>query len=352
MEINSFDLEGKMSKCENKRAEEERTEAKKKNSLGGQIREAAGFMMFAGACVGAGTLVGAANYFYKKIFVPKKYKERKYMEIFGSEYADGRSWVTGHPAREHIYIRSEDGLQLHANLIPSDNPDCHRYAVCVHDYASSSANMGIYARVYHDRYGMNTLLPDLRGYGLSDGDYVGMGYHDSRDLLSWLDWILQKDPDAQIVLHGISMGAAAILMATGLSLPSQVRAAVSDSSYASLGEMIRLALKKQTNPNIPSSLMLESLRAAVLVRAGYDICKVSPVESVTRSKTPTLFIHGQADKSVPQEMMPRLYKAASCTKSFLWIPGAEHVQAVNVDPETYWARVERFIHGQDMDFSE
>ena len=75
MEINSFDLEEKMSKSENKRAEEERTEAKKKNSLGGQIREAAGFMMFAGACVGAGTLVGAANYFYKKIFVPKKYKE-------------------------------------------------------------------------------------------------------------------------------------------------------------------------------------------------------------------------------------------------------------------------------------
>ena len=212
--------------------------------------------------------------------------------------------------------------------------------------------MGIYARVYHDRYGMNTLLPDLRGYGLSDGDYVGMGYHDSRDLLSWLDWILQKDPDAQIVLHGISMGAAAILMATGLSLPSQVRAAVSDSSYASLGEMIRLALKKQTNPNIPSSVMLESLRAVVLLRAGYDICKVSPVESVTRSRTPTLFIHGQADKSVPQEMMPRLYKAASCAKSFLWIPGAEHVQAVNVDPETYWARVERFIHAQDMEFSE
>ena len=98
--------------------------------------------------------------------------------------------------------------------------------------------------------------------------------------------------------------------------------------------------------------MLESLRAVVLVRAGYDICKVSPVESVTRSKTPTLFIHGQADKSVPQEMMPRLYKAASCAKSFLWIPGAEHVQAVNVDPETYWARVERFIHAQDMEFSE
>ena len=341
-----------MSKSENKRAEEERTEAKRENSLGGKIRGAAGFALFAGACAGTGVLVGAANYFYKTVFIPRKHKEGRYLELFGREYADGRSWVTGHPKRENIYIRSDDGLQLHANLIPSENPDCHRYAVCVHGYKDTSAGMGIYARVYHDRYGMNTLLPDLRGHGLSDGDYVGMGYHDSRDLLSWLDWILQKDPDAQIILHGISMGAATILMATGLSLPSQVRAAVSDSSYTTLEEMIQLGLKKQTKMTLSPYVMLESIRAAVLVRAGYDICKVSPVGAVAHSKTPTLFIHGQADQRVPQEMMPRLYKAASCTRSFLWIPDAEHVQAVNVDPETYWARVERFIHAQGMDFSE
>ena len=337
-----------MSKSENKRAEEERTEAKKKNSLGGQIREAAGFMMFAGACVGAGTLVGAANYFYKKIFVPKKYKESKYMEIFGGEYADGRSWVTGHPAREHIYIRSEDGLQLHANLIPSDNPDCHRYAVCVHDYASSSANMGIYARVYHDRYGMNTLLPDLRGYGLSDGDYVGMGYHDSRDLLSWLDWILQKDPDAQIVLHGISMGAATVLMTTGLTLPTAVKAAVSDSSFTSAMEIFTAVYNGLDEAKIPAPVMLEAVRGIALVRAGYDLAKASPVEAVSHSKTPTLFIHGQADSLIPPEMMPALYKAAACKKAFQWIPEADHVQSVIVDPETYWARVERFLRAQEI----
>ena len=116
--------------------------------------------------------------------------------------------------------------------------------------------------------------------------------------------------------------------------------------------MIQLGLKKQTKMTLSPYVMLESIRAAVLVRAGYDICKVSPVGAVAHSKTPTLFIHGQADQRVPQEMMPRLYKATSCTRSFLWIPDAEHVQAVNVDPETYWARVERFIHAQGMDFSE
>ena len=95
--------------------------------------------------------------------------------------------------------------------------------------------------------------------------------------------------------------------------------------------------------------MMESLRAVTLVRAGYDLANASPVEAVTHSNTPTLFIQGQADHTIPPEMMPRLYKAASCPKSFLWIPGADHKKAVIVDPETYWARVERFLHAQGME---
>jgi hypothetical protein len=46
-----------------------------------------------------------------------------------------------------------------------------------------------------------------------------MGYDDSRDILRWIDWILEKDPAARIILHGISMGAATVLMTTGYNLP-------------------------------------------------------------------------------------------------------------------------------------
>ncbi len=335
-----------------KKSEEEHRESENKriNRIGRGICSAAGTVLFTGACVGAGALVGAANYFYKRALVPKSRDERSRRDDTPEEYLEGRKWVTGHPDRQDIYIRSDDGLQLHANLIPSDVDGCHRYAVCVHGYADSSRNTGLYARVYHDRYGMNALLPDLRGYGLSDGDYVGMGYDDSRDLLNWLDWILQKDPDAEIVLHGISLGAATVLMTTGLSLPSQVKAAISDSSYTTAMESLEALYKKQENTVIPAPVLLESLRAVTLARAGYDLAKASPIEAVAHSHTPTLFIQGQADQTIPTEMMPRLYRAASCPKAFLWIPGAEHNKSVIVDPETYWARVERFLHAQEVDF--
>ena len=109
--------------------------------------------------------------------------------------------------------------------------------------------------------------------------------------------------------------------------------------------------KKEKDAVVPAPILLEALRGVTLIRAGYDIAKASPVEAVARSSTPTLFIHGQADRFVPSEMMPVLFKAAACPKAFLWIPEATHVMSVCVDPETYWSKVERFLHARGMPLS-
>ena len=227
----------------------------------------------------------------------------------------------------------------------------HRYVICIHGYADTAEGMGLYARVYHDRYGMNVLLPDQRGHGLSDGNYVGMGGHESLDMLRWIDWILERDRDAQIILHGISMGAATVLMTTGHTLPGQVVAAISDAAYSdTLQELLHVYVRYEKRKSIvPAGVIAQAVRAVALRRAGYDLARVSPVRAVAHSRTPTLFIHGQADDFVPPEMMPVLYRAASCPKAFLWIPEAAHVKSVVVDPETYWSRVERFLHGRDVE---
>ena len=42
-----------------------------------------------------------------------------------------------------------------------------------------------------------------------------MGWLDRKDVLRWIDYIIQRDPDAEIVIHGISMGAATTMMTAG-----------------------------------------------------------------------------------------------------------------------------------------
>ena len=313
------------------------------------LRSVAESVLLAGTCAGAGALLGAAEPFYKFALTPKKHDVRKDRDPIEKDYVEGRRWMKGHPRREDIYLRAGDGLQLHANFIPSEYGDGeHRYAVCVHGYADAADSMGIYARVYRDRLGMHVLLPDLRGHGKSDGDYVGMGYHDSLDILSWIDWILERDRDAQIILHGISMGAAAVLLTTGHRLPAQVAAAVADSSYTSAMDVMSSMYRGLGGPAATAPVMMEAVRGIALVRAGYDIAKASPLQAVARSQTPTLFIHGQADDFVPARMMPALYRAASCPKAFQWVPEAGHVQSVIYDPELYWARIERFLHAHGV----
>jgi len=333
--------------------------------IGGKCKSAAQTLLFTGGCALAGGVIGAAEFFYRYALTPKKHDPRLDRDPLEKEYAAGRSWLNGHPHREDVYIHGDDGLQLHGNFIPAqggtadgaakaagrapeERREEHRYAICVHGYADAAESMGLYARVYHDRYGMHVLVPDLRGHGRSDGDYVGMGYDDSFDLLRWIDWVLEKDPAARIVLHGVSMGAAAVLLTTGHSLPSQVKAAVADTAYTSAFEELTLVYEQIKGAVIPAPVMLESVRLITLLRAGYDLKKASPLQAVGHSGTPTLFIHGQADDVIPSRMMPALYRAASCPKSFQWIPEAGHAKSVVRDPETYWTRVERFLHADDV----
>ena len=63
--------------------------------------------------------------------------------------------------------------------------------------------------------GFTVLLPAQRAHELSEGRYVGMGLLESDDLLGWVSLITAADPDARILLHGNSMGAATVMMAAG-----------------------------------------------------------------------------------------------------------------------------------------
>ena len=87
------------------------------------------------------------------------------------------------------------------------------------------------------------LTPDLRACGDTDGNYLGMGWLDRKDILSWIDWIVAQDSDARIVIHGISMGAATTMMTAGEDTPDQVVAFVEDCGYTSVWDIFSSELK-------------------------------------------------------------------------------------------------------------
>ena len=328
-----------MRMSDKKEKEEYRTGTQGKKTMSHPFLTALGF----GAAGAGGALLGAANYFYDCAMKPMPHDPSHDSDPGERPYRAGRDWMNSHVLRRDVWITSHDGLRLHGNLIPSGDPACHRYAICVHGWHDSAESMGLYARHYYEDHGMTVLLPDLRGFGESEGNCAGMGYEDARDLIRWIRRITETDAEAVILLHGISMGAAAVLQTTGNRLPHAVRAAVADSSYTSAVEEFRAVYQKMPGSFVPSDVMIQAVRAVALVRAGYDIDKASPVSAVTHSTTPTLFIQGDSDDFVPPSMMPRLFEAASCPKACAWFAGAGHVASVVTDPQGYWKQVDHFL---------
>ena len=78
-------------------------------------------------------------------------------------------------------------------------------------------------------------------------------------------------------------------------------------------------------------------------REKFTFKEASCTEQLKKSKTPTLFIHGEADTFVPYEMLQDVYDACPTEKDILSIPDAPHARAVCAHPEMYWPKVKEFI---------
>lgn len=254
-------------------------------------------------------------------------------------YAEGIKWFKS-VAPEDISIPSRIGRDAFANIIPADEKSS-KWAIVIHGYTAGPASMSHYALKYHNQ-GFNVLLPHMLGHGPDKVRYCSMGYKDRLIILDWINYILGADPDAKILLHGVSMGSATTMLVTGESLPSNVVCAVADCGYSSCWDEYAGQLKEMFG--LPPFPLLYAANAVSKLRGNFDFKKCAPKEAVMRSKTPTLFVHGEDDAFVPFSMMKPLYESCSAPdKQMLSVPGAFHANSAFVENELYWNTVDGFI---------
>ena len=263
-------------------------------------------------------------------------KDGKESEQPDAEGTEARAWFREN--RESSGLTADDGTELAAWYFAASE-STHNYAICLHGYTDEPIGMARYVKRFHDR-GMNVLAPAARAHERSGGDYIGMGWPERRDIAGWIKLILSWDPDARIILHGVSMGAATVLMASGETLPENVKAVIADCGYTS--EWDEFIWEAETL-HIPWFPVLNAASLLSKLRDGYDFKQASALDQVKKSRIPTLFIHGSEDELVPYKMLGELYLAAACEKEKLTVEGAGHALSSSVDPELYWSTVERFI---------
>ena len=287
--------------------------------------------------IGAAYFVG--NYFVN--FALKRNPENLSPPPATSNIADPNIKVPPKPnfPKETWTIKSAEGFELCADYFSPEN-ETHRWAILVHGYGRDRRFAFDYAEEYLN-HGYKVLIPDLRAAGESEGIFITMGIFESQDIFLWTEKILERDPEAKIIFHGVSMGAATVLMAAALE-PKNLVAVVEDCGYTSAYEMFTVQLEKIFNwPEFPVMPIVDIVSK---IKIGAKISDAAPIDYVSKINVPTLFIHGDADKLVPYEMMKKLFDASTAPVKESWtVEGAGHAEAKTQDPKKYFDRVFKFI---------
>lgn len=282
------------------------------------------------------------NYFYNIALNPNTSKEFVLGvpdETQNIDISESEKWLIEMSKDVYMTTSNNGNLKVHAYEIENEETT-DIWAIIVHGYYGKGSDMTYYAKQYYDR-GYNVLIVDLRGHGKSEGNYIGMGWHDRLDVIDWSNYLIDKNSNCKIILHGVSMGAATVMMATGENLQDNIKVAIEDCGYSSIWDEFEMQLKFLFK--LPAFPVLNAASTVCKIRAGYELEEGSAVEQVRKSKTPTLFIHGDQDTFVPFGMLDKVYESASCEKQKLVVNGAAHAEAAGVNPELYWESIDEFI---------
>lgn len=243
---------------------------------------------------------------------------------------------------EDVTIKSFDGLNMKAWFLPAET-ESKRFVICVHGYKCNGPDEFSHIMpFYHYEMGYNYLLPDLTAHGRSEGKYIGFGSFDSKNILLWVNYLVDRfGKDIEIILHGISMGAATVMLCNEMDPPEQVKLVIEDCGYSSAYEQLNDTLKGLIGFRFPPIVKAASL--VCKLKAGYSFSDADPLGNMYKAKNPMLFIHGATDDFVPFEFGKQLYEACPVEKDYLWVPDTIHAYSYYNAKDEYEAKIKEFI---------
>lgn len=305
-----------------------------------------GKMLLGAAALGAASEYAIASYFFHRTMLRSNAKRERTQKMAGTDWdlyiptiRAAKEWLA-EQLQEEVWVTSDDGLKLFGRFVPCG--DSKKTVICFHGYTSEGLNDYSTLAKFYLNEGYNLLIVDERAHGKSEGIYIGFGCLDRHDAKIWIDYIVERmGEDCSILLHGDSMGAAIVLMTTGLDLPKQVKAAVSDCAFTSAWDVFCAVLKNMYH--LPPFPIMQIANQMVKKKAGYELDECNARREVKKAQIPILFFHGKNDTFVPCSMVYELYEACQTEKELVVIEGAGHVESCYKNPEKYEEAIRSFI---------
>ncbi len=255
------------------------------------------------------------------------------------------AWIDSvyeHRAVRDTFVVMPSGYKAHAIYLYAPRPT-NKTAVVVHGYKLRAEGMLHIAYLYNHDLGYNVLLPDLYGHGKSEGDHIQMGWKDRWDVIKWSEIAHQifASKNEQMVLHGISMGAATVMAVSGEKTPDYIKCFVEDCGYTSVWDEFAAQLKDQFN--LPQFPLMNITSELCLRKYGWSFGEARQIDQVRKCRKPMLFIHGDDDDFVPSWMVHPLYEAKVGKKQIYIAHGSDHTMSYRDHHAQYTRVVREFL---------
>lgn len=188
------------------------------------------------------------------------------------------------------------------------------------------------------RAGHASLLLDLQAHGESPGERITFGAREAAGVHAALQHLRRTLPGERMAVIGVSLGAAATVLAQPRPAPDAV---VLESMYPTLEDAVadRLAL----HLGRWGAALAPTLLWQVPLRLGVGLHELRPLDRIGALGAPVLVASGSEDRHTPWPETQRLFEAAAAPKALWRVEGAAHVDLHDFDPAAYEARILRFL---------
>ncbi|MBP1044506.1 alpha/beta hydrolase [Vagococcus sp. BWB3-3] len=281
------------------------------------------------------------NYLFDYAIVRGEKEFLSASEASGSQGSDFSNWSFVEEEPTTVTQTSFDKLKLVATHFKQEQKGIPKLAILSHGYGSDAEHMQDFGELFYEM-GYDLLVPDARAHGQSEGEYIGFGWPDRLDYVEWIKLMVNRYPEGvDIMLFGISMGGATVMMTSGEDLPDNVKVIIEDCGYDTVANELSYQLKDMFN--LPSFPLIPLTSVYSGIKAGYNFNEASSVAQLNKNSLPMLFIHGDADKFVPFEMLESNYNATQGPKEKYVGRGSKHGTSFKDDREGYTKAVKTFL---------
>ncbi|MEM7515279.1 MAG: alpha/beta fold hydrolase [Bacteroidota bacterium] len=199
------------------------------------------------------------------------------------------------------------------------------YVILFHGYSGEKSAMLRRAALIR-KLGYSTLLVDFRASGGSFGNTTTIGYKESEDVRSVIDYLIEEGNE-EIYLLGASMGAAAILKAMSEN-DTGIQAVIIECPFGSLLQTAKNRFENMGVPSFPAAHLLVFWGG---VENGFWGFGHNPANYSKKVQIPTLLIYGELDGRVKRAEIDDIYANLPGNKELVLFPTAGHGNYLEVD---------------------